>query len=478
MKLFKKFLILFLFVLFCAQNVFAAKFSDEMKSFIEVHFPKSNLRFDGLITMPDGTLYLPLYPSLVKKPAKIEVREVISVDKSSKHPEIIILNNDYVFMKVIKNSKGQKSLLYMKNPPLEVKTGLLPQDMLVPSGLVIPDNIKGIIGNLEIPTVEDNGLKIDIKSVVEKKSKHVENSNINILKNKVMYIVTSTSKDLQVMKPSDSTPKYALEQSSIIADVKPTPDNKFLLVTNFDKTTLDVISLADDMKIKTIDLTSEGGEILIDKFKNKAYITSPKASCLYILDIPTMTLTQKVKLKGKCSKFTLADNDRKLFYFDQKTNEIWSVELDNDYLTKYIGSYPNISKIEYANGKVYLISRVAGRLASVDYQTLNLMSEMNVNEKPVDMLVYKNNLYVLSAMDNTLQILDIFKDELINTINLNTQGFSTKIYRIEDSNYAVVTDGVANKYSIINLNTNKIEKVNTADIPITKMVILPEVRKN
>ena len=103
---------------------------------------------------------------------------------------------------------------------------------------------------------------------------------------------------------------------------------------------------------------------------------------------------------------------------------------------------------------------------------------MNVNEKPVDMLVYKNNLYVLSAMDNTLQILDIFKDELVNTINLNTQGFSTKIYRIEDSNYAVVTDGVANKYSIINLNTNKIEKVNTADIPITKMVILPEVRKN
>lgn len=481
MKIALRITITFIFVMMFAQNVFAAKFSNEMKQFIKNEFPNSTLRFDGLVTMPDGTLYLPLYPSLVKYPDKIEVKDVISANKNEKHPDIIILNNDYVFMKVIKNSSGQKSLLYLKNPPIEVKTGLLPQDMLVPSGLFIPDNIKGIIGNLEIPTVKDNGLKLDIKpteKTKKNKQQNVSQSVVSVLKDKVFYISSSISKNIQVVASNHTQPDYALEQNGIVYDFKATPDNKFLLVTNFGKTYLEVISLADDMVIKQIDLTNEGGDILIDRDRNKAYISSPSASCLYVLDLSNMTLKQKIKLKGKCVKVVLTDKNRKIFYFDQNTKEVWSVELDNDYITKYIGSFPNVSKIEYANGKVYLTSRVAGRIAIVDYETLNLVSEMPVKEKPIDMLIYRNYLYILSASTNTIQVLDVMKDEIIQEINLNNTGFSSKIYRINDSNFAIVPNAASNTYSVIDLNKNIFVKNNVLEVPVTKMVILPVIRKN
>lgn len=43
---------------------------------------------------------------------------------------------------------------------MELRTGLL-QDMLVPKGLVIPENLKSIVGNLEIQTTNDPGIKVE-----------------------------------------------------------------------------------------------------------------------------------------------------------------------------------------------------------------------------------------------------------------------------------------------------------------------------
>ena len=39
------------------------------------------------------------------------------------------------------------------NIPVEIKTGLLPQDIMVPHGLVLPDNLAGILGDVQIPLV-------------------------------------------------------------------------------------------------------------------------------------------------------------------------------------------------------------------------------------------------------------------------------------------------------------------------------------
>ena len=37
--------------------------------------------------------------------------------------------------------------------PIQIKTGLLPQDIMVPRGLVLPENLAGILGDVHIPLV-------------------------------------------------------------------------------------------------------------------------------------------------------------------------------------------------------------------------------------------------------------------------------------------------------------------------------------
>lgn len=480
----KKIILILILMLATSTNVFAAKIPDNVKTLIKKDFAKADFRFDGLITMPDGALYLPLFPALVKKPEKLEVKATIPENKTlADEPDVVILNNDFVLLKILVDPKGRKTVLNVKEPPTEVKTGLLPQDMLVPSGLIIPDNIKGIIGNLQIATAQDAGLKVKYEPFLENKTVKTFQTTKNLvskvpqLDNKTLYISTCYSKNIQVVQGESNRPEYALAQNTIPVDIEATPDDKFLLVTASSKTFVDVISLADERVIKQLDLTTTAGEIVVDKIKNKAYVSSEEASSIYIIDLSTMTLKQKIKVKGMCEKLSLSDDGTKLFYIDRKTNSVWVIELNNQFVVKNIGNFPNVSKIAYTQGKIYITSRTKNRLAIIDYVTLGLINEIDVSAKPVDMLVYKDNLYVLSAQNNIVQVLNAVTDEITHTIYLNTEGFSTKIYRIKNTNIALITDAKANKYSVLDLDKNQVIKTNMLDVPVSKIVVTPKVRK-
>lgn len=480
----KKLILTLILMLATCSNVFAAKIPENVRNLVKKDFAKTDFRFDGLITMPDGTLYLPLYPALVKKPEVLEIKSTIPAGKTLKDkPDVIIFNNDFALLKVIYDQKGRKTVLYMKEPPLEVRTGLLPQDMLVPTGLVIPDNIKGIIGNLQISTALDAGLRVAAEPFLERKTQKTSQTTANLvskvpqLQNKTMYIATCYSKNIQVVQGESSLPQYALAQKDIPIDIKSSPDEKFLLVTTYDKTFVDIISLADEKVIKQIDLTTQPQEILIDSKNNKAYVSSPETSCVYVIDLSTMTLKQKIKVKGMCQKLLLSEDSSKLFYVDRKTNNIWAIELDNSYVLKEIGTFPNISKIEFSQNKIYATSRTKNRLAIIDYATLSLIKEIDIEAKPIDMIAYKNNLFILSAQNNIVQVLNAETDELSDKIMLNTNGFSTKIYRLKNTNIALVTDTRTDKYSVLDLDKKIVIKTNILEIPVSKIVVVPTVRK-
>jgi len=480
----KKLILILILMLASTTSAFAAKVPDNVKELIKKDFAKADFRFDGLITLPDGSLYLPLYPALVKKPEKLEVKTTIPANKKfTDEPEVVILNNDFALLKIITDTKGRKTVLNIKEPPLEIRTGLLPQDMLVPTGLIIPDNIKGIIGNLQIATAQDAGLRVKTEKLLEYKTTKTSQTTKNLvakvpqLQNKTLYIATCYSKNIQVVQGEASAPEYALAQKNIPIDIKATPDEKFLLVTTYSKTFVDVISLADEKVIKQIDLTTQAEEIVIDKINNKAYVSSGGSACIYIIDLNTMTLKQKIKVKGLCSKLCLSDDSTKLLYADKKTNDVWVIELDNEFVIKNIGTFPNISKLAYTQGKVYITSRTKNRLAIFDYASLGLIKEVEIEAKPIDMLVYKNDLYVLSAQNNVLQVFDTLTDELISTIYLNTNGFSTKIYRIKNTNIALVTDTKTDKYSVVDLDKRLVIKTNLLQIPVSSIVVVNKVKK-
>lgn len=460
--------------------VFAAKIPDNVQQFITKDFPNTTFRFDGVIILPDNTLYLPLFPAKVLNPEKLTIKQTYPSGKTlAAKPYIVILNNDFVLLKVLTDTNGNKTIFKMANPPMELRTGLLPQDMLVPKGLIIPENMKSIVGNLEIKTVNDPGIRVEnSKPVVTQLTGSTLKtlSQIPQLKNKNFYVSSPYSKNIQVLNLGAKTPEYSLAQTNVPISMQAYND-QFLLVTAYDKPSVDVISLADDQIIKQIYTKTQPDEIIIDKNKNIAYISSSIDSSIYVVNLETMTLSKQIKITGMCEKLTLSDDGTKLFYYDKRTRDIWAIELDNNYLLKEIGKFPNVSKIVYTNNKIYITSRTKNRIAIIDYDTVGLMAEVEICEKPIDMLVFHDRVYVLGAGDNSIQVIDAKTDTLTDTIYLNTNGFSTKISQIENTNIALITDTKASLYTVFDLGTNKVIKTIPIDIPANAIVVTEKVKK-
>ena len=470
-------LILGVFFIGCT-NVFAAKIPTEVKNYILEKQPQADIRFDGVVIFPDNTIYLPLYPSLFSDIKTLKIKETYPANKDLKQePDVVIFNNDFVLLKVLSDGEGHRTVLHMVNPPLQVRTGLLPQDMLVPSGLIIPENIKGIIGNLKIDTKNEDMIKVENKDSYEDFLSQGEPDSpqalIPQLKNKILFVTTNYSKNIQVVEPAKAVPSYSLAQKSIPIDVKAVNKGKFLLATTYDRPFVDVISVADSRFIKQINLTSNPEEILLDEVNKKAYVTSPAASTIFVIDLNTMSLVQKIKINGYCEKLRLFGD--KLIYVDKLKNEIWSIELKNQYELKDIGQFPNVSDIIFANNKLYLSSRTKSRIAVIDYSTLGLVNEFTTVNKPLAMLLYDKTIYVLGAQNNVIQKISTESDTPIGNIAIGTDGFSSGFHKIENSNYAVITDLKTNKYSILDLSKGKVLKTYSLNVPIKDVVITEKV---
>ena len=475
----RKLIITFMVMLVGAMSASAATLPTEIVGYIKKEQPAAEIRFDGLITIRDN-LYLPLFPAKIIKPNKIVVKKSVPANKTLKDmPDILVLNNDFVLLKVIEKD-GKRSVLYQSDPFLEVKTGLLPQDLLVPKNLTVPENIKGIIGGLRI-TTEQDVLKVKSEYTKEEKTVHSEVkkdvvSAIPQLRNKNMYIITCHSKNVHVVPAGSSRPEYALSLNSIPIDMK-VYQNRFLMVTTYDINAMNVISLADEAVIKCFEFDAQPEEIVIDEINKLAYVSTPSTSSIYVIDLNKMQMKQKIQVNGRCTKLTLADKATKIIYVDQTTNDVWCVELDNDYTIKEVGIFPNVSAIAYSQNKIYLASRTKNRVVIVDYATMILADEFEVSPKPVDMFVYFNNLYILSAENSVVQVLNTQTDKITAIIKLNTNGFSTKIYKVPNTNLAIITDAKAGKYSVLNLDRKQVIKTLPMDIPVSELAVTNKVKK-
>lgn len=452
----------------------ATKLPDNVQDFITATYPKTVFRFDGVVILPDNTVYLPLIPSKFNSDIPVSIKYTIPANKDfAQMPDAVVLSNDYVLLKLIKNNKGKNTVISMPAPPVELVTGLFPQDMLVPKNFVISEHMKNIIGNLDVKTFHENGLVVPVSAP---KNAFINSLDlVPILKNKILYIISPVSKNIMVANPAKGYASYALYQEEIPITVK--GYDVFLLVTSYGKKSLDVISLTDDKVIKEINFKTQPEEIVVDEKNKLAYVSSGEVASMYVVSLEDMTLKKQLRLNGMCERVFLSEDGTKLFYNDKQTREVWAIELDNNYALKSIGRFPNVSKIAYVNGKVYITSRTKNKLAIVDYETMSLMSENVTAEKPVDMISYKDYLYVLGAGNKTIDIIDTNVDQRINYIELPANEFPTRLIQVDDSNILLVTDAKSDIYSIIDMDKQVVIKTNKLDIPVNTLYVANSFKK-
>lgn len=454
---------------------YATKLPPYILQTIKKDLPEASIRFDGLITLPDGTIYLPVLPSNPKKnPTGKVVTTYPANQKLSQLPEVVVFDSNLALLKVIKNNKGQITVTDTKNIPFVVKTGLFPQDMLVPPGLIIPDDMKIMMGDLVI-NVADSRINDILKETALVNKTDAKNdvkiTPVAAMQDKTILVTTLDSKTVNVIPSNSAVPQYTLRLENLPKFVQPAGDGRYVLVATAGKTYIEIADIEQEVIAKKIDLSYQPAEIILTKDKKKAYISVLDDQAIFVIDLKNMALLEKIKVKGYPKNIALSDDESAIVYSDRNNGDIYTLALDESYLNRYVFNASNISKLALRGNNVYLLSRTQNELQVVDNELQDLIYSQPLANKPVDMFLIKDKLYILCA-SNELDIFNLKDFSMTAQVKLPGGGFSKKLVRVPNSNILLITNVLNKNYHVFDMDKNTVIQTVPANVTISDMELL------
>lgn len=446
-----------------SSNAFATTLPSNVLETVKSELPNSAVRFDGLISLPDGTIYLPVLPSNPKRNAAGKILTTVPKGKKlSQLPDVVLFDSNFALLKVIKTKDGKLTIPPSKEIPFVIKTGLFPQDMLVPPGLVIPDDMQIMMGDLKIATSSSRVNDI-FKNVNEVKKANVNTKIVPVpyMAGKTLLITTLDSKILSVI-PSDSTiPKFTLHLENLPKFVLPVCNDDYILVAAAGKTYIDVADVKQEVLAKKLDLSYHPSEIILNSDKTKAYVAVSDDQAIFLIDLKTMALVEKIKIKGYPKNIAISEDNKTIAYQDKNTGDIYTLSLDETYLNKYVYNASNISKLIIKGGNIFILSRTLNELQVVDTEIKDMIYKQEVAQKPVDMMLINNKIYILCA-GNELDIFNLDDFSYEQAMKFSDKGFLKKIVKVPDSTLLLITNVTERKYFVYDYEKNRIlQTVNT-----------------
>lgn len=477
-----KILLITLCMVLINQCALASRLPDDFWNYLKKELPNSTQRFDSLVVLPDGTTYIPLYPAQESEEKNIKVEYTYPEGRSlASKPEVVIFNNSFVLLKLLKDKNGNFSITKNENLPLKVRLGVMPQDMLVPVGLQVPESLKLILGDLVIPQKGDNLITAStdakIDSVKDEKN-HL--FPLNELKNKKTLISTDKSKFVLIYNGNTAgagkNSLYELKLNGLPSKILASNKSKFALVMYFGSKTLEVVDLTNERMVAQINLDDMPKDADLDTINNIAYVASANASTIYTIDLNSAKLIRAVKLEQSPYKIAVSNDGNSIAFIDRNTQKIYSLKPATDgtdgYVAKYIADGKNLSRILYKNDKIYTISRTENLLSVYNEPDGVLTSEIKLNEKPVDAIFYHDKIYILCAKDSIINVFDTKGGKIVENIMLDNAGFYSKITMIPNQPNALITGIQTKKFLLLNLDKMVISKKQSTNINVSNIVII------
>lgn len=463
----------------------ASKLPNDIWNFVKAQLPQSQQRFDSVITLSDDIMYIPLTPPTDVTVDKISIEYVYPQNKTLKDlPEVVLLNNGYSLLKVFKDEKGNYSLTKKDDLPIKVRLGLMPQDMLTPLGLKMPESLKLTLGDLLIPSKDENSLtlkdgeqKVTTTSYLANVKRDDFIQTVNF-KDKKTFINQRNSKFLLVYDNTSQKPLYELKLASTPRKIIMSDVSKVALVLYWSGKNVEIIDLKDERVITTIPLEYSAVDVALDKKTNIAYVTSQNANSIYLINLNSMQLDRVIKLDQKPSKIAYCEIDDSFAFVDDFSQKIFNVTKNgDDYVVQAMGTVDNVSKILSDVAHIYAISRTQNELYIFDKVQGKLLNTVTLDKKPTDAILFGPKLFILCAKEGFMDVYDIVEGKLISREKLADEGFYLKMTLIPGENNVLITGINSKAYLVYNLDTMKLSKSQENYIEVSNIVILDKSQR-
>lgn len=471
----------------CFKQAQATDLPANIVKYIKQKFNNAVIRFDGLIELADGNVYIPVIPVIYPENKNSAIVSM-TLPINSKAPDLILFTNNLSLLRVIKNEKGQKTFISGNRVPLKVKLGLLPQDLIVPEGFVIPKDLISLIGNLNIPVEEDINVITEQPNEPLKQMKKApkngdlqsspELGNTNLqqnedtlgtlfnLSNRFAYISTINGNsiykvDLQLAKVAAIIKVGSIPYSAVLNN-----DGSRLYVACLAGNTVATINTTTNEVENVIKVGIKPSSITITPDGKYLFVSNGGSGNVSVIDTEQFEVINEVNVQG-IPDVLVASNDNNSFYiFNRASGIVSKWNALNPEIRQFlcVVKNPYAIAVDSTEERVFVVSRTDNKLMIFNIQKRDFDKVVEIGDKPVDVKLSPDNkiVYTLDAGKDQISVIDTSTLEVIKKIDLMSGGFPSSLTLVPNTSMALITNAETDKILLVDLDKGKI----IVDIPV------------
>lgn len=495
----------------CINPAMATDLPQPVLDYINNTFPDAKIRFDGVVELDDGTMYLPVLPV-----ALTDSEEAVKVDlvipEHSNRPDLVVMSNNYALMKVLHERGGKKTLLSGANVPLSVKLGLLPQDLIVPEGFVLPPDLEPIAGDLVIKKSinkvsgissgsSDQYTNLEDQPIQTASGSTDSNVDIQPLKpvddfqpvdrlpglsndlyfdfgNSFLYVLNITGDKIFTVDPKLSKVVESIKVASLPYDAVISADGNVLYVACMAANSLVSVNLKTKQMENIIKVGLRPMSLAISPDGGKLFVANNASGTVSVVNLELFEVTSNIEVQGMPDGIISSVDNHSFFLYD-KANGIVSRW---DYLNPanrqflFVLKNPSALAIDSQENRLFVTSRTQNNLMIYNLRERRYETVVNVGDKPVDVDISPDgaNVYVLNAGDDNITVIDGNDYKIKSTIELMSGGFPSTLVLIPGTNKGLVTNSQTDKITLVDLENGNILNMITIGMTSRTVVVSKE----
>jgi DNA-binding beta-propeller fold protein YncE len=499
----------FFFALLCLFAGLHARATDlptTVLTYLRKKDPAVQVRFDGLVTFSNGERYLPVIP---QDPAlNAEPQQVIATrPEKAVFPDLIEFDNHFYFIRLIQTASGRLTFPKMDAYPIQLKEGLLPQDLVLPDNLFIPVELKVILGALPYnptytppkaaPAAAASAKKPFASASAGKPSASKppaasrpsapaslpstgvpsvgstpsgsENPARNLPQNGYVF-------DIQEQKLLAFDPLTGRKQADLTLNCAPsalqmTPDGKLLFAPCLSTNELVVIDTEANLIKNRVPVGRLPDAALYLPDSKQVLISSRASSYLSVIDAESLLPREKMDVPGNTGALAAFPGQKavEIAVADATQPSVYIVNRQTRRVERTLPALPDMSALTVidrsatpdARGEsgqeIWVASRTQNRVLALDARTGATLARFDVARKPVALAAYEDKVYVLCAGDARVSVIDRLKKALLPPIALEEHSFPSGMTVLPAAGRAYIGSAGENTLVVLNLKAARVE---------------------
>lgn len=478
----------------CLKEIKATELPASAVEYIQKNYPDANIRFDGLIELTDGTIYVPVLP-VVYADHEGPLRVTMSLPEANKTPDLLIFSNNLSLLKLKDDPDGGKTFINGPEVPLKVKLGLLPEDLVVPEGLKIPEDLKSILGNLVIPVKKKTEEVVSVPKKVSSPDATTDNADqpeIKPLKpaedikaapklpvlntdalfglgNRLLYLCSVTGNSVYVVDPQLSKVIDTIKVAALPIRAVLSANKKHLFVVCLAANSIASVDLKSNKLENLIKVGLRPTNIVSTPDGSKIFVANTGSGTISVVNTDLFEVTSNIEVQGM-PEGIVPSNDNRSFYMYNRASGIvskWDSLNPENRQFLFMVKNPCAIAINPDETLLYVSSRSQNNVMIYNLTESRYEGFVEVGKKPLDIVVSQqgNFIYVLEAGEDKITVIDSASLEVVDSIELMSGGFPNTMTPILNQEKVIVTNAESDKLTLVDLAARKV--ITTIPIGVT-----------